>query len=180
MDKASILAGAIEYLKQLQQRIQVLEKEEEKEKRRKYEKSALVSYNQSVMNQSSLPEVKVRTCNGNVLMEIYCKKTPRILNHILCQIEKLHLCIISTSVIPFGNTTLHITITAQVYIYIYKYKCVKRIKNLPSYNLIMRLIYVAFCVCNQESDEFCTRAQDVANAIRGTILNQNFEKLVRM
>lgn len=172
MDKASILAGAIEYLKQLQQRIQVLEKEEEEKEKR----SALVSYNQSVMNQSSLPEVKVRTCNGNVLMEIYCKKTPRILNHILYQIEKLHLCIISTSVIPFGNTTLHITITAQVYIY----KCVKRIKNLPSYNLIMRLIYVAFCVCNQESDEVCTRAQDVANAIRGTILNQNFEKLIGM
>ena len=34
----------------------------------------------------------------------------------LSEIEKLHLTIISTSVMPFANTSLFITIIAQVYI----------------------------------------------------------------
>jgi hypothetical protein len=128
LDKASVLGGAIKYLEQLEERIKLLEDE----KRRKHEESVNLSSiskrprfassdetsssdgnSDSTLYQSS-PEIEVRTSDTNVLVRVYCKKRSGIIKEILCQIEKLHLCIISSSVIPFGGISLNITVIAQV------------------------------------------------------------------
>jgi hypothetical protein len=142
LDKASVLGGAIKYLGQLEERIKMLEDE----KKRKHEESVNISSinvkrpqvssssdesssseenSDSTLDQSS-PEIEVRTSDTNVLVRVFCEKRSGIINEILCEIEKLHLGIITSSVIPFGRTTLNVTVIAQVYISsLYLLICIK-------------------------------------------------------
>lgn len=127
LDKASVLGGAIKYLKQLEERIKMLEDEKE----RKQEESAaniskrtrLVSSdetssssdeNSEITLDPPSPEIEVRISDTNVLVRVYCEKRNGIIKEILGEVEKLHLGIISSSVIPFGSTTLNITVIAQL------------------------------------------------------------------
>ncbi|XP_062073163.1 transcription factor bHLH18-like [Humulus lupulus] len=136
MDKASVLGDAIMYVKQLQERVSVLE---EQTKSRTVEsvvfKKSQVSaddhnhqgssssdqnfegrshHDQDDHNQT-LPEVEARVSEKDVLIRIHCEKQKGIVVKILTEIEILdHLSVVNTSVLPFGNCTLDITILAQV------------------------------------------------------------------
>ncbi|XP_065875689.1 transcription factor bHLH25-like [Euphorbia lathyris] len=126
MDKASVLGDAIKYLKQLQERVQVLE---EQTKKRSVESVILVKKSHvSIDDDSSssdensadggsdsvLPEIEARVSEKDILVRIHCDKQQGVIPKILNQIENLHLSIINTSVLPFGNSTLDITIIAQM------------------------------------------------------------------
>lgn len=126
MDKASVLGDAIKYVKQLQERVNILE---EQTKKRTVESVVFVKKSQvSADNQDSsswdqnfdgqaLPEIEVRVSEKDVLIRIHCENQKGVLVKTLSEIEKLgYLSVVNTSALPFGNSTLDITIIAQVHI----------------------------------------------------------------
>ncbi|KAK4357584.1 hypothetical protein RND71_023194 [Anisodus tanguticus] len=107
MDKASILEGAINLIRQLREKAApaVLKKA------RNYEHQSSID----MMMKSSLPQVEVRSLEEEMLITIYCKKQQKgNIDKILSVIHKLHLTIKSCNFMPFGSTTMHITVIAQV------------------------------------------------------------------
>ncbi|KAJ9171103.1 hypothetical protein P3X46_019151 [Hevea brasiliensis] len=125
MDKASVLGDAIKYMKQLQERVKVLE---EQTKKRTVESVVLVKKSQLSADDdssscdensdggsdSALPEIEARVSDKDVLIRIHCDKQQGIVPKILDEVENLNLSIINSSVLPFGNSTLDITIIAQM------------------------------------------------------------------
>ncbi|GLT46866.1 hypothetical protein SLA2020_205950 [Shorea laevis] len=117
MDKASVLGEAIRYVKQLQERLKVLEEQTTK---RTVESVVLVKKSSSCDDDNSdghsnimtLPEMEASVCGKDVLIRIHCEKQKGFLVKILSEIEKLHLSIVNSSVLPFGST-LDITVIAQ-------------------------------------------------------------------
>lgn len=63
------------------------------------------------------PEIEVRTSESSLLIEIYSRKNCISLVKVLNEMQKLGLSVISCSTMPFADTSLLITIVAQVYIY---------------------------------------------------------------
>ncbi|KAF2283834.1 hypothetical protein GH714_016376 [Hevea brasiliensis] len=125
MDKASVLGDAINYVKQLQERVKVLE---EQTKKRTVESFVLVKKSQLSADDdssscdensdggsdSALPEIEARVSEKDVLIRIHCDKQHGVVPKILNEVENLNLTIINSSVLPFGNCTLDITIIAQM------------------------------------------------------------------
>ncbi|XP_061371619.1 transcription factor bHLH18-like [Gastrolobium bilobum] len=118
MDKVSVLGDAIEYVKKLQERLRLLE-----EQRNKRAVNSMVIVN----NDSSLcesfdaasccearPHVKARVLEKDVLLRIHCPKRKDILPKLLVEIQNLRLFVLSSSVLPFGDSILDITIVAQM------------------------------------------------------------------
>ncbi|KAK2447074.1 hypothetical protein P8452_11457 [Trifolium repens] len=124
MDKASVLGEAIRYLKQMEEKVNVLE--EEKKRKKSVEsvvivKKSQLSYN-DVEDSSSdnttfdetLPEIEARFCERSVLIRLHCLKSQGVIEKTISEIEKLHLKVINSSSLTFGNFTLDITIIAQM------------------------------------------------------------------
>lgn len=127
MDKASVLGDAIKYLKQLQERVNILEEQTAAKKTMEtvvFVKKTRISIddidtsssdeNADSHSDEPLPEVEARISEKNVLIRIYCEKRKGCTAKILSEIEKLHLTITTSSVLPFGNSTLDMTVVAQV------------------------------------------------------------------
>lgn len=129
MDKASVLGDAIKYLKQLQERVNLLE---EQTKKRTVESVVFVNKSQvtasadedtsssdedpdtaSLINEA-LPEIEARVSEKNVLIRIHCEKNKGVIAKVLSEIEMLQLTVVNSSVLPFGNHALDITVVAQV------------------------------------------------------------------
>lgn len=126
MDKASVLADAIKYVKQLQERMKILEEQAAKKtvesvvfvKRTQYSADDDISSSDENFDSCSdqpLPEIEARVSDKEVLIRIHCEKKKGCLANILREIEKLDLTIVNSSVLPFGNSTLDITIVSQVH-----------------------------------------------------------------
>ena len=125
IDKASVLGEAINYVKELQERIKLFE---EQTKKRTVESVVFVkksqlsadddtsSWNENSDNYSdeALLEIEARISEKDVLIRIHCEKQKGAIVKILSEIEKLHLIVVNSSVLPFGNSTIDITIIAQV------------------------------------------------------------------
>lgn len=125
MDKTSILGEAINYVKILQERVKELE-----ERNKRNNESTIIHKSDLCSNEhnntsndtnsdqdcckSSLPDVKARVLENEVLIEIHCEKENGIEIKILNLLENLHLIVTASSVFPFGNSTLGFTIVAQV------------------------------------------------------------------
>lgn len=132
MEKAYVLGEAINYVKQLQERVKELE--EDVQKNGTADQSVITITRSHLciddgtaafcetntneycyVDNESLPDVEARVLGKDVLIKIHCEKQKGILVKILSQLERLHLSISSSNVLPFGNT-LDITIIAQVII----------------------------------------------------------------
>ncbi|XP_054776103.1 transcription factor bHLH18-like [Prosopis cineraria] len=125
MDKASVLGDAINYVKQLQDRVKTLEEQVAK---KAVETAVFVNrsvlyadddYSSSDENSNShslrpLPEIEARVSGKEVLIRIHCDKHNGNAATILTQLQHLHLTVQSSSFLPFGNATLDITIVAQL------------------------------------------------------------------
>lgn len=127
MDKISVLGDAIKYVKQLQERLKVLE---EQTKKRTVEsvifvkKSQLLSANDGSSSceensdgrssAAALPEIEAKVSDNDVLIRIHCEKHKGFIGKTLGEIENLRLSIVNTNALPFGNSALDITIIAQV------------------------------------------------------------------
>ncbi|XP_059295198.1 transcription factor bHLH18-like [Lycium ferocissimum] len=127
LDKASILRDAIKYIKQLEEQVKTLEVQANKYSEEpavavkrprlfsSYDNSSITSNeNSNGRTNKSVPDIEVRAADGNVLIRICCIKQARIIKEIFSEIEKFHLTITSSSVIPFGYNTTHMTIVAQM------------------------------------------------------------------
>ncbi|BAT83490.1 hypothetical protein LR48_Vigan03g036600 [Vigna angularis] len=123
MDKAYVLREAVNYTRQLQERVKELENKNS-EKRVVHHSSTLVRKsevcskkslsNSSENNKESLFEVEARVLDEEILIGIHCEKQKDIVCNILAFLEKLHLSPTSSSVLPFGTCTLIIHIIAQM------------------------------------------------------------------
>ncbi|CAL5324477.1 unnamed protein product [Camellia sinensis] len=131
MDKASILVDATNYIKQLGERVQTLEREAKKiilveptkpsVKRFRLSSTDIngtclsddnIDGNSNNINQS--PEIEARVSDKHVLVRIHCKKQDGLIAKILSELDKFCLDVISSSTMPFGDTALDITIIAQM------------------------------------------------------------------
>ncbi|KAL4331918.1 hypothetical protein GQ457_07G005300 [Hibiscus cannabinus] len=124
MDKASVLADAINYVKKLQEQLKVLE---EQTKKRTVESVVFVKKSQLSAEDGSsscednsegstdeaLPEIEARVSNNDVLIRIHHQKHKGLVSKILSEIENFHLSVVNSSVLSFGNSTLDITIIAK-------------------------------------------------------------------
>lgn len=77
--------------------------------------SSLLDHNQ--VNQA-LPEIEAKVSQNDVLIRIHCEKSKGCMINILNTIEKLQLRVENSIVLPFGDSTLDITVLAQVIILI--------------------------------------------------------------
>ncbi|XP_022752055.1 transcription factor bHLH18-like [Durio zibethinus] len=125
MDKASVLGDAIKYVKQLQERLKVLEEQTKKRTVESVvfvkkswlstddESSSCEGNSDGQSSDAALPEIEVRVSDNDVLIRIHCEKQKGFVAKILSEIENLNLSVVNSSVLPFGNSTLDITIIAQ-------------------------------------------------------------------
>ncbi|XP_061339378.1 transcription factor bHLH18-like [Gastrolobium bilobum] len=125
-DKTNILREAINYVKQLQERVTELEERNMRGKEsmiilKKAEVCANEDNTSSETNSEDccrgselLPDVEARVLENEVLIEIHCEKENGIELKLLDQLENLNLFVTGSSVLPFGNSTLGITIIAQM------------------------------------------------------------------
>lgn len=126
IDKASVLGEAANYIKQLQGRVKTLEEkviEKDGEaivsvdrSRPRFDEESASSGDDNFVdyNNESIPEIEVRISETEVFLRIQSKKIPGLAVKLLSDIEKLHMTIISSSVMPFANNSLLITVIAQV------------------------------------------------------------------
>ncbi|XVF59177.1 hypothetical protein PTKIN_Ptkin07bG0254600 [Pterospermum kingtungense] len=124
-DKASILEGAMNYLKQLQEQVTTLEEQVAKKKVESavyvrktqiYADDETSSSDENFDSRSNKPfsEIEARVSDKDVLIRILCEKNKGSIANIINEVEKLHLSVLSTNALPFGQATLNITIVAQM------------------------------------------------------------------
>ncbi|KAJ6288257.1 hypothetical protein OIU76_024283 [Salix suchowensis] len=125
MDKASVLEDAMMYMKQLQEQLKELQ---DQTKTKTMESVVLLknselsidgecsSSDENFDDRSSslLPEIEARTTDKDVLIRIHCRNQQGVGMKILGEIENLHLSVLNSSVLVFGNSTLDITVIAQM------------------------------------------------------------------
>ncbi|KAL8472783.1 hypothetical protein ACS0TY_029850 [Phlomoides rotata] len=112
MDKGSIFEDAINYTKELQERVRILEEKSEK----RAMKSSIEQ--SSMFEERSLPEVEAKVNDNQILVKVLCKKQKDVLPKLIWKVESLNMMVISTNATSFGDVNLDITVVAEV-IYIY-------------------------------------------------------------
>ncbi|KAL8125074.1 hypothetical protein AgCh_012663 [Apium graveolens] len=127
IDKASVLGEAANYIKQLQGRVKTLEEKviekdgeaivavDRSRPRFDEESSSSGEDNFADYNNQSIPEIEVRISETEVFLRIHSKQIPGMAVKMLSEIEKLHMIIISSSVMPFANDSLLVTVIAQAH-----------------------------------------------------------------
>ncbi|CAJ2645984.1 unnamed protein product [Trifolium pratense] len=132
MDKASVLGDAVKYVKELQERLKVLEEKNKNSNSTSPVECVVtmnngpqLSYDSSSNDESEAeagsgnnevlePHVDARILDKDVLIRIHCKKQKGLLLKVLFEIQKLNLFVVNSSVLPFGDSILDITIVAQM------------------------------------------------------------------
>ncbi|KAI3423142.1 BHLH domain-containing protein [Psidium guajava] len=128
MDKATVLEDAVKYLKELQQRVKMLEEEVAA---KTVESAAVVkkfhlapadgmrsSSDESSCSRSdqqlSLPEIEVRVSGKCILLKIHCERRSGFISKMTGEIEKLKLTVVNSCFLSFGSSTLDVTVLAQM------------------------------------------------------------------
>ena len=124
-----MLGDAIKYVKELKERLAVLEKESKKTKAESmvvlnkpelHGAGDCFSCNDSIDvivkagDSESILQVEAKVSGQEVLLRIHCKKQNGLLVKILAEIERHHLFVLNSSVLRFGDSAFDITIIAQV------------------------------------------------------------------
>ncbi|KAJ3703491.1 hypothetical protein LUZ61_007196 [Rhynchospora tenuis] len=118
-DKVSLLDGAIDHLKTLEQRVKDLEGKTKMTGEKSQPSPVLLTHipdrkkpEELEVNSESLPEVEASLQGNTILIRIQCEKRKGALVMVLSEIDKLCLSVINTSVVQFGGT-LNMTITKE-------------------------------------------------------------------
>ncbi|XP_039690312.1 transcription factor bHLH25 [Medicago truncatula] len=125
-DNTSVIGDAIKHVKELQERLRVLEEENKNS-----HIESVVTLNKLLLiykswsddgskaasaNNESLPHVDAKILDKNVLIRIQCQKQKSYLLNKLVEIQKLHLFVVNSSVLAIGDSILDITIIARAHI----------------------------------------------------------------
>lgn len=115
-DKISILGSTIQYVKQLEEKVETLEKQNTR--RTSSESSTIFEYNSCPSGSSnsvgaSNPGVEATIHDSTLLLKICCERRSGVLVMLISELESLGLSIINTSILPFTNTYFSISITAK-------------------------------------------------------------------
>ncbi|KAL5061523.1 hypothetical protein RYX36_023260 [Vicia faba] len=117
-DKLYILEEAINYVKQLKEKIKELDnqnKMKNKDSEMFIKKSQACTKEDDIdYSKKKLPNVKARVIDKEIMIGIHCEKQENIVVKIMGLLQNLHLSLASSSVLPFGNSTLKVTIIAQM------------------------------------------------------------------
>ncbi|KAK9749684.1 hypothetical protein RND81_02G143300 [Saponaria officinalis] len=129
MDKTSVLGEAITHMKQLQEKLKILE---DKSARRAVDSVVVVQRSRVAVendcNSSTtadgsatgltldeqLPEVEARFSEKSVMIKIHCQMRSGVLPKIMTRVEDMNLQMTHTNSMPFNSTTLDITIMTQM------------------------------------------------------------------
>ncbi|KNA10333.1 hypothetical protein SOVF_145330 [Spinacia oleracea] len=147
IDKISVLVEAIKHMKQLQEKVKVLEEVAAKRTVVVKKSKVMVDDNNNSSddnvssstvaddspnassgsrgngggggggggdNVSSFPEIDVMISGKALLLRVYCEKQKGIVAKLFAEIDKHDLKVTTSSVIPFENLALDITIVAQM------------------------------------------------------------------
>ncbi|PIA50791.1 hypothetical protein AQUCO_01200203v1 [Aquilegia coerulea] len=124
MDKSSVLGDCINYLIQLQKRVKTLEEQPStKAFVKKFQIISAGSDDSSSMDtdnfinggsEEPLLEIEARNSDRNVLIRIHCENRKGLLLKALMEIEKLNLSVVNLNSVPFGTSTLDITVKAEM------------------------------------------------------------------
>lgn len=81
----------------------------------------------SCLNQLELPVIEAKVSDNDVLIRIHCEKKKKkkrkeeekekeggVIANVLAEIEKLRLTVINSSVMPFGDYAIHVTVVAKM------------------------------------------------------------------
>lgn len=113
MDEATILEGLVKYTKQLQAKVKTLEAQLLKTTMN--HDSGSCSTDKNCNNDPrAVPQIEARVLDRHVRVRIQCVRCQGVLLHALKEIDKLNLCVVGSSAIPFGTSLLDITIVAQM------------------------------------------------------------------
>ncbi|KAI4383461.1 hypothetical protein MLD38_009295 [Melastoma candidum] len=123
MDKASILEDAIKYLKELQERVRILEEEATRRARgsplivrsSNLGMDDFVSSNEEDIGNligEQYPEIEARISENYVLVRVHFEMNQYGVPKIMAEIEKLNLNIINSNVLPFGSSSFDLTAVA--------------------------------------------------------------------
>lgn len=122
VDKASILEQAIKHVQELKEKVQLLEKE--KNSRPSQEEAVMfVTKSKLEMEEENsnnnidrdFPgDIEVRFSDNNVLIRISCARRKAFVLNIHNEIEKLHLTIVQSCMMPFGEQAIDITLVAKM------------------------------------------------------------------
>ncbi|KAG5092749.1 hypothetical protein JHK82_051527 [Glycine max] len=128
-DKANVVREAVKYVKQLEERVNELENQKRKEGVNsiiltKKTPLSINNIDQAITHgcvdvEEEILELKVTVLDKELLIGIYSEKQRQTMLKILSLLDDLHLSITPlsitpTSVLPFGTSTLKITIIAQM------------------------------------------------------------------
>ncbi|XP_047165385.1 transcription factor bHLH18-like [Vigna umbellata] len=128
VDKVSVLNKAIEYVKCLEQRVKDLEKENKKRKIEsegclKVSKSNMVGYDFSWISHAcndgdkaskKCSKVEARVAGKDVLIRVTCEMQRNIVQNVMAKLEAHNLSVVSSNVLPFGNSAITITSIAEM------------------------------------------------------------------
>ncbi|RHN74161.1 putative transcription factor bHLH family [Medicago truncatula] len=124
MDKFSVLVDTIKYMKELKKRLEVLEEQNKRIKTESHviltkpdlcsedDSSSFDEHNESVVG--SIFQVEAKVLGKYMLIRIQCKEYKGLLVKIMVEIQRFQLCIVNSSVLPFGDSIFDITIIAQL------------------------------------------------------------------
>uniref|UniRef100_A0ACD5XDR9 Uncharacterized protein n=1 Tax=Avena sativa TaxID=4498 RepID=A0ACD5XDR9_AVESA len=123
-DKISLLGGTIEYVKQLEEKVQALEEQGARRSSEStvFETKCSISAadsdaagpSGSGSGEHSSPAVEASVRGNTALLKICCKERRGVLVMVLTELENHGLSIINTNVVPFTDSCLNITITAKI------------------------------------------------------------------
>ncbi|KAI3958789.1 hypothetical protein MKX01_023465 [Papaver californicum] len=65
-------------------------------------------------NSEDEPEIEARVSHNNIFIRIHCEMHQGVLGKVINEIEKLHLIVLQSSVMPSGSSTLYITVISQM------------------------------------------------------------------
>ncbi|RLN38787.1 hypothetical protein C2845_PM01G48210 [Panicum miliaceum] len=117
-DKVSVLGSTIEHLHYLRNRLKTLQEQHQ------HSSSSRTSESLTTLNArccmaseddgAASPKIEADVQGTTVLLRVVCREKKGVLIMVLTELEKYRLSIINTNVVPFAESSLNITITAQI------------------------------------------------------------------
>ncbi|KAL9303540.1 hypothetical protein ACSQ67_020803 [Phaseolus vulgaris] len=119
LDKLSIIGKTIDYVKYLQNRVKDLQEQHSKMESidccRNNKSNVKISQNSNngLDDRLTFPKVDASVSGKDVIIRVTCEKREHIVTKLLSMLASHNLSVVCSSVLPFGTSTLNISIIAK-------------------------------------------------------------------